>query len=282
MQRQFTLKSSAAVDQVILYVIAVLAKEHGISLHALMVMYNHIHDVLTDPGGNISDFNRDVHSNIAKALNCYFGREGNLWNTNKPNRLACMTPDAVVDKIAYAMANPVAAFLVEKGFHWPGIRMAWPAKPITIKRPNFYFRSPEKGGKWPDEIVLTLERPPGFEELSDKGLAAHIAREIQVREDAARTEAKRREIRFLGRRALKAMSRYGYPKSRVRWFQIAPVVAAKDTTARVARIVENQVWSKDYKAALSRFVAGERGVVFPYGTYKLPRHYGANVQPRPV
>ncbi len=282
MHRQFTLKSSAVVDQIILYVITVMAKRHGIKLHALTVMYNHIHDVVTDPDAKIIDFYRDSHSNIAKAINCHFGREGSLWNTNKPNRLDCVTRDAVLDKIAYAMANPVAAFLVQKGYQWPGIRMAWPAKPKTIKRPNFYFRSPDKGGNWPDEVVLQLERPPDFTELGDEELAGRIEQETLVREEAARSKAKRRGILFLGRRALKRVSRYSYPKNTVQWFQVVPVVAGKDVDARKARILENQLWYRDYQSALARFVAGERDVVFPYGTYKLPRHYGVQVEAIPV
>ncbi len=281
-QRQFLLRPSKVTDQVILYVIGVKAQEYGISLHALTALSNHPHDVLTDHAGNIVEFTRDTHSNIAKALNGRFGRFENLWTTSKTNRLACVTPDALIDKMAYALANPVAAFLVMYGHQWPGIRMTWPMKPVTVARPSFYFRGPEKGGRWPDEVTITFERPPGLAHLSDEQLNARIKGETEAYEEVARATAKQKGIRFVGRRNVLRTSRYAHPTTREPRFRIAPLVAARDKMARTKRIAENQVWLQRYIRARDRFIDGEREVVFPYGTYRLVRHYGALCEPAPT
>ena len=44
------------------------------------------------------------------------------------------------------MANPVAAGLVAHGNNWPGLRLAWDMQPLTIKRPEFFFRGDDDGG----------------------------------------------------------------------------------------------------------------------------------------
>ncbi len=277
-QRQFLLKPSKTITQVILYVFAVQAQEMGISLHALVALSNHIHDVLTDPDGRVVDFYRDVHSNITKALNVHLGRKESIWSSSKTNRVALVTRNAIIDKIAYTLANPVEALLVRYGYQWPGIRMSWPMKPLTIKRPPFYFRGPLKGGKWPDEVTLTLERPPGFEDLSEAELEERIALRTKELEDAARAKADENGRQFLGRKNVLRTSRYACAKREEKPFRITPVVAARDAEARIQRIEENLAWRERYVKVRDRFIGGERDVVFPYGTYMLPQHFGANVE----
>ncbi len=281
-QRQFLLKPSKTICQVILYVLAVEAQEKGISLHALVGLSNHIHEALTDPDARVVDFYRDAHSNITKAINVHLKRKESLWSSAKPNRVALVTRNAIIEKIAYTLANPVEALLVRYGHQWPGIRMSWPMKPMTIKRPPFYFRGPKKGGKWPDEIILTLERPPGFEDLTEEELEERIAKQTKELEDEARAKAAEKGASFLGRKNVMRTSRYACAKRKEHPFRIIPVVAAKDAEARIRRIEENLAWRKCYVAARDLFVGGERDVVFPYGTYMLPRLFGANVEAAPT
>ncbi len=266
----------------ILYVLAVEAQEMGISLHALVGLSNHIHEALTDPDARVVDFYRDAHSNITKAINVHLGRKENLWSSAKPNRVALVTRNAIIEKIAYTLANPVEALLVRYGHQWPGIRMSWPMKPLVIKRPPFYFRGPKKGGKWPDEITLTLVRPPGFEDLTDDELEERIAEQTMKLEDGARDKADAKGASFLGRKNVMRTSRYACAKGKEKSFRIIPAVAARDAEARIQRIEENLAWRERYVTARDLFVGGERDVVFPYGTYMLPRLFGANVEAAPT
>ena len=65
------------------------------------------------------------------------------------------TERAVIEKMAYVLANPVKAGLVQRAAHWPGVtvlpqelgRRTW-----KVQRPDFYFDA----RTWPDEVELTL------------------------------------------------------------------------------------------------------------------------------
>lgn len=281
-KRQLLLRPSPRVNQIILYIVAVLAKRHNIKLHALCAMSNHKHDVSTDPDGSIVDFQRDWHSVMGRHINAVFGDFESPWAREETSRVDCVSPGDVIAKIAYTMSNPVEAFLVQHGHHWPGVRLAWPAKSKTIARPRGFFRTAEEGGEWPDEVTLEFHRPPGFEHLDDDELAALIATACQEREDRFRAVARQENRRFLGRRAVLAQSRYAYPCSSEKRFSLRPTVAARSKWARIERLHQNRAWDTEYAAARRAFCAGDRNVLFPYGTFKLKRYYRVSCRPPPV
>ena len=61
-KRQFLLRPSKKVNQIIEYILAVLAERHGILLHAICILSNHGHDVSTDPEGKVVEFRRERHA----------------------------------------------------------------------------------------------------------------------------------------------------------------------------------------------------------------------------
>lgn len=266
----FLLSPREETDQIIRYVVAVMAQRWNIDLHALMVMSNHWHPCLTDNDAKIVDFQRDCHNFIARALNVTYGDSENMWaGSQQSSRVECTDGKALLKQIAYAMANPVEACLVRYGHSWPGVRHAWPCKPLVIKRPPRFFRSMEDGGTWPDEVVLELKRPPGFEELSDEELAKVIKAAIFEREEKFRRQYDAEGRRFLGRRAIRRQSRYSSPRTRASRSGISPKVSSGDRWRRQERLNANKRWLAAYREALPRWRAGDRDVVFPAGTYKM-------------
>ena len=135
---------------------------------------NHTHICLTDPEGRICEFTRDCHAFIARAVNAAHGDFESMWSSEQTSHVTCGGPDDLIAKIAYAMANPVAACLVKYGKNWPGVRAAWPAKARVVHRPTEFFRDKKDGGTWPDTAVLEFSRPPGYDGMSDEELAALI------------------------------------------------------------------------------------------------------------
>lgn len=260
---------------------AVLCARYGIDLHALVVLANHKHDVSTDPNAAIVEFQRDCHQIITRCLNAHFGESESMWSSAAPNRVTCKQPVDVIDKIAYTLANPASSLLVRKSSSWPGVRAAWPAKPKVVARPPWFFRSAVDGGEWPEYAVLRFARPPGFDELSDSELVGLIAIATAAKEEEARREACRRNIRFIGRRALRRQSRYDYPTSKAPRFGLKPHVAAKSKTVRIESLRENRRWLDDYSEALARYRAGETDVEFPFGTYKMRVLFGVRCRPPP-
>ena len=280
-KRQFLLRPSKKVNQIIEYVLAVLAERHGILLHAICILSNHGHDVSTDPDGKIVEFRRELHALLARHINALFGEFEAFWAREPTCRVECVGAEDILDKIIYTLANPVEALLVERGEQWPGVRSAWPAPPRKIKRPKGFFRGEEDGGSWPEEVTLSFHRPPGFDELSDEELATLLRDTLETRERGIRKEARRKRQTFLGPEAILAQRRHAYPRSKEKRFGIRPTVAAKWKWARIERLRRNKEWLAHYEAALRELRAGNRDVVFPFGTYKLHSYYRIACQPAP-
>jgi hypothetical protein len=272
--RQFLLRPGRRVNQIIGYVVAVMQAKWNISLHAMDVLSNHHHQVCTDADGNIARFQQDCHSFITRALNAHHGEFESMWSNVQGSRVECEEPADIVDKIAYTMANPVEAGLVRHGHSWPGLRRAWPSKPMVFKKPKKFFRGEDEGGVWPDEAVLELSRPPGYDHLTDDELAALILGAIDEREERFRAEHDADGRPFLGRRAVLRQSRYDRPRTREPRFGISPKVACRNKWRRIERLRANQHWSAAYRRAMARWRAGARDVVFPMGTYKMRLLHG--------
>lgn len=279
--RLLLLRPSKRTDQIVRYVVAVVQKRWNILVHAIIVMGNHWHVCLSDPDGNVVEFQRDCHHFIARGVNDYHGESENLWSTAQTSRVECEEPDDLIAKIAYTMANPVEAGLVRFGKSWPGVRHAWPRKPIVVKRPKCFFRGPDRGGDWPDEAVLEFTRPPGYDELSDDELAAVIRSAIEAREERSRRERDAAGLGFLGRRNVLRQPRHQTPRSRESRSTISPKVACRDKWRRIERLKANACWLHGYNEAFARWRAGERNVVFPAGTYKMRILHGVKCATAP-
>ena len=276
--RRFLLRPDDDTNQVIGYVLAVMLKKWNIKLTATTALGNHWHPLVTDTDGTIVEFKHDCHQFIARALNARYGDEENLWNTSQTSRVECVQPEDIIG----LMANPVEAGLVRYGHSWPGLRYAWPHKPIVFRRPRWFFRGEEDGGSWPEEAVLELSRPPGFDDMSDDQLAEVIKSAVFEREEGIRREFDAAGRRFLGRRAVLRQSRHAAATSPEKRFGVSPTIACKDKQRRIERLRQNQQWRDRYANVLRRWRAGERDVVFPYGTYRMRVVHRVSCAPPPT
>jgi REP element-mobilizing transposase RayT len=154
-QRTFRLRPCLETSQIFLYCLAFAAERTGVVLHACCVMSNHHHLVVTDTRGVLPDFLRELHRLTAKAMNAWQGQWENLWAAEPCNAVRLVTDEDVDDKIAYVVANPVAAGLVEQPEQWPGV-LLWGESLRRVTRPESYFR---EEGTCPEEASLAIERP---------------------------------------------------------------------------------------------------------------------------
>jgi hypothetical protein len=120
--RMFLLRPSAQVQAVFTYCLALAAEKYGIQVHAAIVLGNHWHAALTDPGGRLPAFMRWLHTNVAKALNVHHRRGESFWAPGSYSAVTLGDGAAVLDKLAYVITNAVAAGLVSTPAEWPGLR----------------------------------------------------------------------------------------------------------------------------------------------------------------
>ena len=206
-QRTFRLRPSARTNELFLYCLAVAAKKSGVVVHAVCVMSNHHHTVITDVDGALPIFLRELHRTTAKALNASQGQWENLWSAEPTNAVYLAEADEVLRKIAYVVANPVDAGLVAQPEDWPGV-LLWRQQRIFVKRPRDYF---DPKGSSDDEVELLIAPPPAALALADwdRRLAAEISSLVAKAHEAVRALG----WRFLGRAAVLASSFVARAKS---------------------------------------------------------------------
>lgn len=260
--RTLLLRPSALVNQIFAFVLAAAAKRAGVQLHAYCVLSNHFHLVLTDPRGRLPQFMQYLDGFVARAVNALLGRRDHFWEGRSYSAVALGAPEDVIDKIAYTLANPVAAGLVPAGHLWPGL---W-SKPadlgttIRVRRPDHFF---DQQGDWEEWVDLELVVPEGFRSTGE--FRALVQAELSRQEQAAREVNQA----FLGVERVLAQDPRRRPRSREPLGGLVPRVAARDRRRRMELLQRLKSFLTDYAVALASWREGNRATVFPAGTYLM-------------
>jgi REP element-mobilizing transposase RayT len=268
-QRHFLLRPCKIVNQVFLYVLALAAERYGIRIHAFCVLSNHSHIVLSDPHARLPAFQQYLDGLVAKALNAFHGRCENFWAPDTYSAVRLGSTGDILDKMAYVLANPVAAGLVRHGRQWPGLWSA-PAQlgtAIEARRPEHFFG---EDGTLPEKAFLKLSRPPGFS--STDALRAALSACLTERETQA---AREREGRFLGVAKVLAQDPAGRPRTPEPRGGLNPCVGARDKWKRTELLQGLADFLRAYRDAWLAWRSGRRRAIFPYGTYLLRVLHGA-------
>jgi REP element-mobilizing transposase RayT len=273
--RTFRLRPSLLTNAVFLYALAIAIFKTGVLLHAISVMSNHHHLVLTDVRGVLPDFLREFHRAVAKALNAAQGQWENLWAAEQTNVVLLPTAEEILDKIAYVAANPVEAGLVDQPTQWPGVRACLPTT-MEAPKPGVYFGDSVALDGIGDVPVVRITPAPALVDAMPNDWRQRIKSAVRARVDAAR-ERNRREGRApLGPKAIMSQSflkravTYETKRGRI------PTFAAKTRATRVK--VRNQLrkFRADYRRALKAWREGVRSVLFPQGTWWMRVFHGAD------
>lgn len=288
-QRQFLLRPDPVVNSIFLFCVVRAAQLYPVRIHAVCVMSNHYHLIVTDDlagddDTNLPEFVRWLNEHVAKCMNAYLGRSQNFWD-NRPYSAVRLVDDATfVEKTAYLMSNPTAAGLVERGEQWPGIRLCAgmnsdDTQPVEVKRPEVFFR---EDGDVPVKANLALELPPFLKDLGDEEFRSYLYGRIQLRESEHRKRHVDAGRPFLGRLGVLGQSPYSRPTAPEAPPDLNPQVACLDTSWRKELIEDLRTFLAAYRQALTDYRSGDRDTVFPLGTYWMRRYLGVNCMPAPA
>ena len=273
-QRRFTLVPRGIVPKLIGYCVALAAERHGVLVHAITVMSNHWHAVVTDPHRRIPEFSRDVHSLTARALNAHLGRWEALWSSQRLSLVELVDAPDVWDKLVYTLTNPVEAGLVARSAEWPGLRtrsVDMTRDPRIFKRPRtkFFRRS-----RLPKEVRLCLSVPPLLEPCDAHSFAQELQERIVARETILRERMEAAGRRFMGAADVKRQRRDASPRTHEKRRGRDPAVASRDRTRRLGALERLRRFRDAYRAALARWRQRAGAVRFPEGTYKMRDYPG--------
>lgn len=262
------------------YVTALLAAELGIEVHAVQMLSNHMHEVLTDTRGEISRFLQQRNRLFANTLKVFLGWREEVFARGGVSCVELYGPDSILEKIAYTLVNAVAAGLAESPEDWPGVTLAATdigTRTIRAERPDIYFAPGNK--RWPEfaEITITvpraLEAAFGLESARERIVATVEQAVIEARKlarDAGRILKSVEEI-FATKHTTKASS-FEKPGKR------NPTFAAAGNPEQAMRALhERRSFLAAYRAAMNQARERVPGVLFPRGTWRMHREFGFGV-----
>lgn len=254
-RRHHLFRPDTVTNQIYLYCLAVAADEFGIEVHLPSLMSTHEHLGCTDFGGNLSKFLHKLHKDVANAMKVHRKWEGAVWDDRPTNALELLTPDAVVQEFAYALANPVSAGLVKHEHDWPGITVRPSdigSKVFCIERPKIYFDP--KNPKWPKVAELKMTIPPDFEAEDFK---ERLNEEVRSQRAKAKKEVREKGWRVMGRQRVLMQSPYKRARSFFEYGARTPTLAVGRGNGELLKleIKALQCFRKLYREALEGYRA---------------------------
>jgi putative transposase len=235
-----------------------------------VLMSTHEHLIITDVRGQLPRFIQELHRQLALGIKVLREWEGPVWDHQKTSVVELRTPAAIIEKIAYAIANPVAAGLVHRAHHWPGITVR-PAnlgrQHITATRPDFYFDSDNP--LWPPVATLDLTMP----ELPMRHADARdaVAAEVEHLEREAHEDVRVRGWKHLDANGIKRLSPYDRAKSFEPQRDRNPTFAVGrgQRDAFFFAVATLREFRRAYRCAMDAWRGLSRDVCFPHGTWLM-------------
>jgi len=278
-RRHCLLRPDPLMNAFILYALIVSARSHGILLHAFCAMSTHIHYVVTDPRGQLPQFLAMFHRTVARGVKAMRKWEGAVWNRSQASVVQLCSRQAIVEKIAYTLANPVKAGLVWSAHEWPGAKTTVNQigqKRLYARRPKQCLRS--NNPQWVQKAKLSISLPPSIAPSDAKAFRDDIRHELTRLENAAHIEIPKHKV--LGALGAAKVS----PQSRITSYepirQRNPTIAigrGQSNEIRLAAMAKIRAFRTSYREALAKWRAGDRSVIFPAGTYAMRVFHGASV-----
>jgi putative transposase len=265
------------LNQLYLYCLAVMAQRHGIAVHAAVLMSNHEHLIVTDTRGALPNFLRELHRLVALGVKVLRKWEGAVWDHERPSVVELCTQQAIIEKLAYVMANPVHAGLVKRAKDWPGLRVLpdeLGRECLRAHRPALYFD--QNNESWPAQAELQLELP-NLGDLTAGDFRAAVAAELREREDSAGHDSRAQERSRRDPRSVLNASPYKRAKSwePVRGTNPTFAVGRAQKDAFFTAVAALRAFRRAYRLALAEWRRGVRSHCFPLGTWLMHTLHGA-------
>jgi hypothetical protein len=282
LRRTFLLRPDAALNQIVLYLVAFFAHKFSMQVSAIQVLADHYHLVLTDVLGQLPDFLRELHRLVALCVKVLRKWEGPVWEPCEPSTVALLTPLAAAQEMVYTWLNVVRAGLVQEAREWPGVTtrlddVDGPA--IVVQRPKVFLDV--ASGLWPEQLELRMSMPPILAALGPEQARALLRAELERQLGEARKRVQDHGWQVLGRWRCQQVSPYQRATSWEPLRSRNPVLAAGRGMRPVLRqaIAALRLFRQAYREALEQWREGVRDVLFPHGTWWMVKHHGAGVAP---
>ncbi len=116
----FTPDTAGVVARIFFYLLGYAALLTGVQVSAVCVMSSHFHLVIVDRYGRLSDFLFHLDRNLALAIKDFRRWPGEVFDKSQCSAVELVSPEAILDKLAYTIGNGAKSFAVRYAKEWPG------------------------------------------------------------------------------------------------------------------------------------------------------------------
>lgn len=297
-RRRFFLKPTSFVRDLTRYCVALSADRYRdrLSLYAYTAQANHTHANMADlhVSGELSplpDFKRDLHRNLACALNDHYGEFENVWASGSYSNTELHTERSIVGQLLYLWLQPVKDGLCERPEDWPGFALLPEdfGKIIVARRPEgAYFgthprTSPSSSpgrSRLPQIVSFRVGVPPGYEDWPIAAVRTYFRVLLDAALEELQAERERQGLGYLGVTQVLAQSHLDCPSSPTSGSWLNPRVGcAGDPSLLAAVLIGLGAWKSAYRGAYEALCDG-RPARFPAGTHG--RHRFPRAVPLPL
>ncbi len=279
LRRHFLLRPDTEMRELLTYTLATSAERYGVAVHAFCAMSTHVHLVVTDTRGELPDFLANFHRITALGTKVLRKWEGSTWDHRQTSLVRLTTQEAIIDKIGYTLANPVASGLVRYARDWPGAKSRVQdlgGGRVRAARPSVYFDA-EHGG-WPESAELEFILPPSVAAEDADAWRDAVRASVAEHETRGRADVAANGWKFLGAERAEKVSPYDRATSFEPLAALDPTFAVGAVAGAYAAAVKAlREFRAAYDAALEKWRAGVRDIVFPIGTWWMVRGHSVAV-----
>lgn len=270
---QFRLRPDETRTETIAYFLgAALERFPEVRLVAVLAMSNHLHLCLIDGAGQLADFMCYLLGPMAREFNEMDGVRGQFFD-RRYSATEIVDDDAMLDRIVYTVANPVASSLVATVKDWTGLCL-WQRGVTTREASRFRKRAYERAVvRARDGKQVAREDYVQRVQINVTPLAVE-GRDIDAELDAAIADrvkslgAQRGRRRVLGMAGVLARSVFAAPAAPKR--SPMPVCHASSPERWLAFRAGWRRLVASYRAASELFRSGDLTVPFPEYTFRPP------------
>lgn len=268
--RHMLFRPDAEITRLIVYSLSVSARRFGIQVHALCAMSTHVHLVLTDVHGLLPNFLHLFHRLVALGTKVLRAWEGPVWDHEATSAVRLLTRQAMVERIAYTLANPVIAGLVRHAHEWPGATVLVDeigCGTLRATRPDVYFDA--ANSQWPKEESLSLTLPPCIGAGDAADFCHDVAAELAREEARAHETLEKRGVAIIGPERAVTVSPHARATSIEELRGRNPTFAVGRGNGDMLKraVAALRAFRSSYREALAVWRTGVRCVVFPAGTW---------------
>jgi len=276
------------------YLVAWSAKKHAVMVSHTVLVLNHQHSVVTPKARNIADYERDVHGLFARGLNALLKEQGfepvgQIWDNQQPVRMRLMDAAASISQHIYDRMQNVAAGFVDKPSLMPGYdfnREYWiPGRPLARKMPKIEGFSLSG---WP-EVTIQYQPEPALVAQFGGDIGALNRRLDELEKGATKkilSAADALGLKPRGAAAARRMHPFDEPQTAAKKRGPAPAfrIGAAGVSCPEKRKRSRHAWGErrafvgQNSEARLAYKAGNKRVLFPYGTDKIVRDLNAQMK----